>query len=350
MYKKMILRLAFFAILAVSIPFSGFSQKGTKAKLGFLVVSYNVENLYDTIDDPKIDDAEFLPSAKANWNSVRYQKKINDLAKVISSVGENTLPGLVGLYEIENKAVLTDLANAPALKKQKYGIAHQDSPDRRGVDVGLLYDPSVFRFIDQKALAVTLPDDTSFITRDILYVKGLAIKSDTLHVFLNHWPSRREGNEKSMPRRLAAASVLKAAVDKILKDNKNAKIIIMGDFNDEPTDKSLTEALKATNEKMPKTADELYNLMYDKKLNKEGTYSYKGEWNMLDNLIVSQGLLNAKKGLSTTYDAGSIFKADWMLYANPKTGEKTPNRTYGGPNYFGGISDHLPVYFYMTKN
>jgi predicted extracellular nuclease len=315
----------------------------------FTIVSYNVENLFDTIDDPNKDDNEFLPGSKSEWNSDRYQKKIKNLAQVISSINKNELPELVGLVEIENENVVQDLINYKFLISGNYGIVHHDSPDERGIDVALIYRKDEFWIIDYKAINVFYDFEPKTKTRDILYVKGKLKNGEILHVFLNHWSSRRDGEETSEPKRLYTAKLLRSKCDSIFLKEKKAKIIIMGDFNDEPTNKSLSQVLMANENQDPKNNSQLTNLMYDKHLFGHGTYYYKGNWNMLDNMIVSQALFNSPGKYQVSYDGCQIFTARWMMYDNVKTGELTPNRTYNGSNYLGGYSDHLPIYMILKK-
>ncbi len=326
-----------------------FSQnKNYNAKNCFTIVFYNVENLFDTINNPTTNDKEFLPNGKKKWNSKRYYKKLNDISKVLASINKNELPEIIGLCEIENKTNLMDLIKQTPLKNANYGIVHQESPDFRGIDVGLLYRKDEFKYIKHEILKIEFDFDKKIKTRDILYVKGMTNK-EIFHIFVNHWSSRRGGKAKSEAKRIYSAKVLKSRIDKILKKNKKAKIVILGDFNDEPCDKSINKILNASNNHKNTNFDELYNLMYDKHLNSLGTYSYKGKWNMLDNIIVSKTLLHSKKGYNVSIDGGQIFSERWILYDNPKIGSYTPSRTYGGRNYYGGISDHLPVFVILKK-
>ncbi len=343
------MRFHLFAIF-ILYSFSIFAQnKFYQANNTFTVVFYNVENLFDTIDNPNTIDEQFLPQSKKKWNTGRYEKKINDLSRVISSININELPEIVGLCEVENKSVLKDLSNSRFLKKGNYGIVHEDSPDARGIDVALLYRKDEFKYIKHNIYRIHFNFEPETTTRDILYIKGSLNSGESLHIFVNHWSSRREGQEVSEPKRVYIAEVLRAKVDSVLSKDKKAKIIIMGDFNDEPTNKSIHEVLNAGNNIHPESIFELYNLMFDKSINGQGTYNYRGNWNMLDNLIVSQTLLKAKKGYRVSPDGGMIFKKRWMMYDNVKTGQFTPSKTYGGPNYYGGISDHFPVYLILRK-
>ncbi len=311
-------------------------------KKEYTVVSYNVENLFDTLDDPKIPDEEFLPGSEKKWDNDRYQKKLIDLVRVISSVNPEELPEIVGLVEVENQAVLEDLIRTGKLGNQSYGIVHEESPDYRGIDVALIYRKDAFQEISHETLPVVFPDDPEFKTRDILHVTG-RIRHKTIHVLVNHWPSRIGGDEKTEPKRVLVASVLKAKVDQILAEDPKARIIIMGDMNDEPANKSLNETLGAGS---PDSNARLINLMTPDDTAGLGTYFYSGNWNMLDNLVVSEAVLNGK-GMKIENNKGYIFSSDWMVYTT-KNGDKTPNRTYVGNKYVAGVSDHFPVYFKMT--
>ena len=306
----------------------------------YTVVSYNVENLFDTIDDPKIKDEEFLPESEKQWTTERYQKKLDDLSRVISEINPKELPELIGLAEIENQTVLEDLVHTASLKNQ-YGIVHEDSPDLRGIDVALLYRKDAFTEVSHEAIPIHFPNEPNFKTRDILHVSG-KIRNKTVHVFINHWPSRIGGEEKTEPNRVFVASVLKLSVDQILSSDPKARVIIMGDMNDEPANKSLEETLGA---KMPGSGATLINLMMPGDKADKGTYFYRGNWNMLDNLIVSEPVFKSK-GTHVENARGFIFSSNWMIYTN-QSGDKIPNRTYVGNKYVAGVSDHFPVYFKM---
>ncbi|MEA3317292.1 MAG: hypothetical protein U9R54_04990 [Bacteroidota bacterium] len=313
----------------------------------FTVAFYNVENLFDTIDSPNTWDTEFTPEGKKKWNTERYNKKLNDIGKVLSSINKNELPEIVGLCEIENKSVLKDLIRTKTLNKNNYNIIHEDSRDGRGIDVALLYNKKEFKYISHKKIEINFEKDTKYKTRDILYVKGIASKTDTLHIFVNHWKSRSGGQKETEYKRIAIAKVLRENTDKILTNNKDAKIIIMGDLNDEPTNKSVRYVLGASENLNDK--ENLFNLMYDLDSQGKGTHSYNSKWNMLDNLIVSKALINNTNGYSVKENTGHIFREDFIMFYHAKAGMKIPNRTYGGPNYYGGYSDHLPVYFILNK-
>ncbi len=312
----------------------------------FTAAFYNVENLYDTKDDPKINDDEFTPKGKVPWTEERLDAKINHIRQVLTDIASPAMPDLVGFAEIENQQVLEMLVSSAGIGKIKYGIVHYDSPDERGIDVALLYNPSTFKVISSEPLLVVLPDNDR--TRDILYVKGKLNSGGILHVFINHWPSRREGSEISAPKRLIAANVLRAKIDAVQKLDIKASILIFGDFNDEPGDKSITQGLKALSPEKAITGNNLYSLLYPEYKKGEGSLYYK-DWDLFDQIIVSGNVLLNKKGLRTSVNDAGIFKADYLLF-KVKDGESRPNRTMSGTKYFGGYSDHLPVYVKFSLN
>lgn len=313
------------------------------------IVFYNTENLFDYEDDPFIQDEDFTPGSEKKWDKEKYLKKAEDISKVLSSIGKKELPGIIGLAEVENMKVLTDLINTKNLSKGNYGIVHYNSPDKRGIDVALLYRKDLFKVEFHRSIPINFPRDTS-LTRDILMVRGKTNDSENLYIFVNHWKSRSGGTSATENKRNYSAVILRKVVDSIFNFEPKAKIIIMGDFNDEPTNKSIHQILQANNKRKNRNQRDLYNLMYDMhNLNDLGTYHYNGSWNMLDQIIISQSLLNKKYGYFTDFEGGKIFNEEWMLYNNSKAGTWTPNKTYGGDTYFGGISDHLPVYVVLRR-
>lgn len=336
--RNLLFALALLPMLAVvAQP----SKKNAKpARQPFVVMFYNVENLYDTVNDPITNDDEFTPSGKVPWTTERLYTKIKHTGQVIADITGPAMPDLVGLAEIENLNVLEMLTTSAGLSKTTYSIIHFDSPDERGIDVALLYNPATFKVITSEPQQVTLPD--SDLTRDILYVKGKINSGEILHVFINHWPSRREGSEISASKRMAAANVLRDKLDLLQKLEKNPKIVILGDFNDEPSDNSITQGLKALAPDQAITNNNLYSLLYPEFKKGEGSLFYK-DWDLFDQVIVSGNMLSGKKGLRTSVKDAGIFNADYLLFKN-KTGESRPNRTMSGDKYYGGYSDHLPVY------
>ena len=340
----------FFSIVVFIIFQSCKSTKQALPELNqtdFRVGFYNVENLFDTIDiEGKIDE-EFTPGTKKKWNTERYFKKLNDLAKIVEAI---QYPEILGLCEVENKAVLRDFISKTSLKKFDYGLVHYESPDQRGIDVALIYQKRVFEVLSSDKIRIDFPEEVSgeenYTSRDILYVKGIFARVDTMHLFINHFPSRRGGVKKSQPKRLHVAKYLKKAVDQILSKNKNANIILTGDFNDETNNNSITKILEAKGSIEEDPGANLINC--SAKLDKEGkgTYNFRGNWNMLDQMIISSGLL---KNNQIKVGQLGIFQEEWMMYKSDRFGW-TPNRTYGGPNYYGGYSDHLPIFLELTLN
>lgn len=328
------------------VTLSAFSQKNVNS---LVVVSYNVENLFDTLNSALFDDDAFTPSGSKKWTYDRYKKKLNDLAMVFDSIPGGELPAVIGLAEIENREVLEDLLNTPRMQSGRFEIVHEDGVDPRGIECALLYRPELFRYISHKYIPIEDSIDPEYLYRSILYVEGEGPEGDTLHLFMNHWKSRSGGMEQTERQRILFAHTLRERLDLILSGDAFSKVIVMGDFNDEPTNRSITHALSVLNKRQNIRDGELYNLFYDAhNIKREGTYNYRGTWNMLDQILVSYALLNQEQGLTTGYDQGKIFSQEWMLYDNEKYGAKLPSSTYGGPNYYGGPSDHLPVYVTFT--
>ncbi|MFC2137034.1 hypothetical protein ACFLTE_02560 [Bacteroidota bacterium] len=327
----------------IAIIFQSFTLKVIADNDKVIIAFYNVEKLYDILDDIDNDnDDDYLPEGDKKWTEKRYLKKIDQLAKVISSIDEKNMPVIMGLSEIENKKVLDNIINNEKISSQKYKYIHEESQDEDGLDVALLYKTDQFRYINHKSIEIN-SSDIKVNSRDILYIKGIILPDDTVHVYVNHWKSRKGKDTKEI--RESAAKNLKDEIENILAADKKAKIIVMGDFNDEPTDKSMYNILDANNKRKNTGKEELYNLFYDKhNVNDEGTYIRKDKWYMFDHIIVSQELVNEKKGLTTDFNGGKIFKPNWLLIDNPKADELIPSKTYGGDTYLGGISDHLPVY------
>ncbi len=310
----------------------------------FTVAFYNVENLFDTIDDPNSSDERYVPDSDLKWGKVRYQHKLDNLAKVMSSIDSNSYPALFGLCEVENDVVVKDLINHELLTGANYQIIHKNSPDERGIDVALLYQADTYQPIANRFLKIPFPDSIETLTRDILYSKGVIGQKDSIHIFVNHWVSRWGGQEQTEPLRIFTAQYIKGLTDSIFQKQANANIIITGDLNDNPTDKSIWDHLEAREAIDAYQENELYNLGYTKFKEGEGSLYYKS-WDMFDQVIVSSALLTGSNGLITG-NGQSIFKEDWMLY-KPKEGEARPSRT-ASRNYYGGFSDHLPVYIQVS--
>lgn len=310
---------------------------------------WNIENLYDTIDSPDTDDAEFLPHAAYRWNSKRYYEKLNRLSEVISQMGTEVTPdgvAVLGLCEVENRGVLEDLVKTQKLKSRNYKIVHYDSPDLRGVDVALIYQPKYFTVTSSKTFKVILPQDSTRPTRDILLVSGKFL-GEPMHFMVNHWPSRRGGEEKSKPGRMAAAKICRQVVDSILQADPNAKITIMGDLNDDPNCESVTLGLKASEKKDRLKDGQLYNTSYANWKEGIGTLAYKDNWNLFDQMIMTPGLINDKYK-TFTFQKYKIFNKAFVR-EDKGNFKGYPMRTYAGGNYRGGYSDHFAVYTFLMR-
>lgn len=311
----------------------------------FRFMFYNVENLFDTEDDPEKIDNEFLPDQAKYWTPRKYQTKLNQIYQVITAVGEWELPAIVGLCEIENRKVLDDLISRTPLYRAGFEVIHYESPDRRGIDVALLYRKDAFTVDYSRPVRVVFPTKMGKPTRDILYVKGRTTNNDTLHIFINHWPSRWGGQMETEDKRMFCASIVKELTDSIMRVQPSANIIVSGDFNDHPTDRSLTESLKARSTYDNPRHKKLYNLShYLQETKNEGTHKYHGQWGVLDQIIVSGSLLDKTTTCYTSLDDVHIFKTDFLLTDDEKYTGKQLFRTYLGYKYIGGYSDHLPVY------
>ncbi len=310
----------------------------------FRAAFYNVENLFDPSNDSLKNDDEFTPDGMRNWSTYRYWEKTNRMAKAILSIGEGSPPALIGLAEIENRKVLNDLCQSKVLSKFKYQIIHFESDDWRGIDVAMLYDPSQFSLLFSKKIKIKSPNDADFATRDLLYVKGTVGSSkQELHLVICHWPSRYGGQAQSEPKRILAAQHVKAWSDSLLLRNPKNALLIMGDLNDEWDNISIRDTLGAK----PFLDNELAlggltNLMAN--LNpQEGSHRYRGVWSYLDQIIVSQQLLNTT-GLRIKQQQAHICRHPYLLETDEKYPGQKPYRSFIGMRYNGGFSDHLPVF------
>lgn len=304
------------------------------------VMEYNVENLFDCEHDSLKNDNEFLPDNPKGWNHRRYQDKLDKIGNVILAAGREQVPDLVGLCEVENARCVTDLVKRSPISVASYEFAMTDSPDERGIDVVLLYQPATFKHLETECIGVPYKKLERRPTRDILHVSGQVLSGDTLDVFVVHLPSRSGGEAKSEPYRLAVAEIIRHAADSVMACRKSPNVIIMGDFNDYPTNRSISEVLGAVKPGKKVGRTTLYNLMNGKE---GGTYRYQGEWGTLDHIIVNGHLLKTNKRLRTSYDQARILRFPFLLEEDDKYGGDTPYRTYWGKKYHGGFSDHLPV-------
>jgi len=303
---------------------------------------YNMENLFDTIDDPHTSDQEYLPNSKKHWNSYKYYTKLKNMSKVLIAAGEWDMPAIIGMCEIENKGVLVDLCKKTALRKFNYQIIHNDSPDPRGIDVAALYQPDKIKILSYKYIPISYDGKTKARTREILQINAIA-NCDTFILFINHWPSRMGGEAKSSIKRFAAARSIRNQLDSIALQNAGKNIILMGDFNDEPDDVSMTDSL-VLHHKLLKNNKPIYTNLsqsFVKPIMTIGTHKYRNKWGVLDQCIVSNNLLNASSLLYTKPEALQILDLDFITETNEKG--RNPLRTFTGVKYTKGYSDHYPI-------
>ena len=322
----------------------------TSYKVG-LIGFYNLENLFDTINDPEKNDEEFLPDGSYHYTGEVYIDKLGHLADVLSKIGTDLSPdglSIIGNCEIENENVLRDLVNHPLLKNRNYQIVHHNSPDIRGVDVGMLYNPKYFTPVSSQSLTVHLGENDTLEhkTRDVLFVHGKYDNED-FFVFVNHWPSRRGGEERSAPGRAKAAQVCRTMIDSIIGKNPDAKIIVMGDLNDDPVSPSVAVILGSKGDKNKIKQGGLYNPWVEPYKQGIGTLAYNDSWNLFDQIIVSSGFLD-KKQSGFFFSEAKIFSKPWMLQTSGRY-KGYPKRTYDFNNYMGGYSDHFPTYIVLLK-
>lgn len=321
----------------MSYFFSSADASVKNDSLRIRIMFYNTENLFDACDDPLTDDNEFLPSGLRRWNISRYRRKINSLYKTIIAAGEWDPPAIVAMCEVENRRVLEDLVEETNLSYFDYGIVHEDSPDPRGIDVCLIYRKELVRIAGYRYYKPET--DGEFHSRTILYTKCI-IRDDTFHILVNHWPSRRGGILAGDELRDRISSKAGEIADSICASSSaNQKIIITGDFNCNPDDKAVKSLTTDA-----KGAERVFvNVSKCDRSKAPGTYRYQGTWELIDQFIVSEGLLKSTDGLFTRYDAFRIFDEDFLLVRDPKYPGSMPFSTYRGYRYQGGFSDHLPV-------
>ncbi len=318
------------------------------------VAFYNLENLFDTINDPKkLDERSPIMDIKEGNRAKAYWAKIDNMAKVISEIGKDktkTSPAIIGVAEIENRNVLEDLIANNHLKNKHYGIIHYESPDVRGIDVALLYQKRYFKPMSHKTYTLKLFDDDGkpYATRDQLLVTGL-LDDEVVHIIVNHWPSRRGGEQKSRPSREKAAALNLKIIKELKEEYPNPKIIIMGDLNDDPTNSSLRNILKTKSKKAGLPHGAIYNPMDDMFRRGLSTLGYRDNINLFDQILLTSPLVTAKKDYSTykLYKA-NIFNPRYMTQKKGRY-KGYPYRSWSGATFTGGYSDHYPVYIYLLK-
>ena len=310
------------------------------------IASWNVENFFDLLDDPNKNDDEFLPDGSKQWDEMKFERKVLNLSKVFKYMNEGKAPDVISLEEVENNVVCKYIAYE--FQDRDYIICHRQSPDERGIDNALMYDRNVLDIVSIEQIEVKIPSGKP--TRDILHVALKRKNSDdTLHFYVNHWPSRRGGQKESEPNRIAAAKVLRESVSNLRKESPSAEIIIMGDFNDEPADTSIQYVFGGGDGSM--SNNNFINLAFKPYEEGFGTYYYRQDWNMLDQMLISRTFFDNK---GYDYEEGSfeIIKPDFMITKEGKY-KGSPIPTFGGKTYLGGYSDHYPIGMkikYIPKN
>lgn len=317
------------------------------------VAFYNVENLFDTIDDPDILDDDYTPEGRNQYTASNYYHKIENIASVISSMGADiakSSPVILGLAEIENLKVLEDLVKSEQIINEEYQIIHYDSPDRRGIDVALIYKQAHFSPIHHEKIELRIWDEKGarIFTRDILWVSGI-MDDEVIHLIINHWPSRRGGRSRSEPKRMKAAYMVRHTISKIYQEYPDAKIIIMGDFNDDPINKSIKEVLLGSLDSSKTAVQHFFNPM--EKMFKKGLNSlaYRDGLNLFDQVLLSKNLLRTEKSTGKlTFFKARIYNPE-NLSAQKGKYKGYPYRSFENNKYVGGYSDHYPVYIYLIK-
>lgn len=339
--------------LALTFAFTLFSpacaQTGEKRLAPMLVGFYNLENIFDTIDQPEVLDEEFLPDGVNQWTGERYLRKLHNMARVIAAIGTDVHPdglAVLGICEVENRSVVEDLVRTAPIDKRGYRVVSHEGPDARGVDVGLIYNPKYFTLLAQKAYRLTMPEDPEFKTRDQLLVSGL-LDGDTIHVIVNHWPSRRGGEKRSDPKRCAAADLGRHIVDSLLARNPDARIFHMGDLNDDPINASLRKHLRVVGEKERAKNGVLYGPMGDLYEKGIGSLAWNDSWNLFDQISLSPAVVTGAGG-RYVYHSVRIFNEPWL---RQKEGAFAgyPHRSFVGTEWKDGYSDHFPVYVVLVK-
>ncbi|MFK7971882.1 MAG: endonuclease/exonuclease/phosphatase family protein [Bacteroidia bacterium] len=304
------------------------------------VAFYNVENLFDAIDDPKTNDNDFTPDGELHWTDANYRVKLKNLAKVIASLDADVL----GMAEVENREVLEDLIAEPALASAGYAIVHEHSSDGRGIDVAMLYRPASFQYVKHSSHRPKFSEEAGYRSRDVLQVQGKTADGSNLYLFVNHWPSRRGGQAESEVRRLVLARLVRGELNKIRKNEPNARFLLMGDFNDDPHNKGIMEVLDSKADPALVPDDGLFNPMrtlHDPE--SYGSLTYKGKWNLFDQFLISEDLVKASKGLHYVSGSAKVYSPDWMRVGYGRSAEAPRRAIFRGEFRPDGFSDHFPI-------
>ncbi len=346
------IRILFFLSLFLVFPFAnGYGQTPEQGRelISVSIGFYNVENLFDTINDPTIRDDDWTPQGSNRWNTKRYNEKLENLAEAIGKMGTDLNPdgpAVLGLAEVENRAVLEDLAAQEKIKDRNYQVVHYPSPDRRGVDVAFFYNPKYFRYISSQVIPTIIEDRPDFRTRDQLLLTG-ELMGERMHFIVAHWPSRVGGERRSRPLRIAKADLAMAVIDSILDAEPGAKIFKMGDYNDNPTDISIRDHLRSRGSKENLQENELYNPFEEFFKKGVGTNAWRDTWSLFDQILITPGVLGDDYS-EFRYLRAEVFNRPFLRQPSGRF-KGYPYRSFGGGVYLGGYSDHFPVYVWLVR-
>jgi hypothetical protein len=332
--------------LLVLLLFS-FVSRGQHLAKSVAIAFYNSENFFDTVDDPEKNDEEFTPTGKYRYTMKVYANKLRNIAQVIQGMSQGDNLAMVGMAEVENKTVLNDLIHQPAISGHNYRYIWYSGGDPRGINVALVYDPRLLTVLSSESLPVDISGTGGKTeTRDILHVYGLLL-GDTVHIFVNHWPSRRGGMGESDAKRTIAAAVAKKTIGDIQRKKPSARVIVMGDFNDNPADASLASVLGAACNRSSVPPAGLYNPYCELFNAGMGTEVYKHQWNLFDQVIISGSFLTNQRN-KLHFERADVYKPDFLI-DHYKGHEGEPHRSFVGTKWINGYSDHFPVLLYLSK-
>lgn len=328
-----------------TITLSGCASLFTKKEKLHTIAFYNVEKLYDTELSPQRNDLDYTAVGALAWDKERYDQKIKNIATVIEMIGGKDGAAILGIAEVENKKVAEDIASASPIRKHNYSVIHYDSPDPIGLDLALFYKPKVFSPTAHKSIPLQNQSGRGR-AREIIEVKGM-LEGELVTIYLNHWPENNGNAKAGTQNRRAAATTLRRQIEGVFKTDPNAKVIVMGDFDEVPSSPALEQVLRATGRPNPAYKEELFNTFYMYHVQKMGSFYYRGRFQMLDQIMLSKSFLTGQ-GLEYVRGSAQIHAPDFARHNFGKL-KNTPKRTFSGTTYLGGYSDHFPVYIKVRK-
>lgn len=337
-------KVIFNFLLCIGLGFLTSFKLNAQNSKNVFISFYNQENLFDTIDNPNKIDEEYLPDSKLKWNTEKYLNKLNNMSSVILSMNQGKGPDFLGMCEVETEIALADLVKTLNAKtKEPYAYLFFEGPDERGIDNALIYRKALVKSIKGKAFSIDPDLIGGDKTRNILFADVKLNNNSRLVLAVNHFPSRREGQKESEYKRVAVANRLRTICDSLIKSDKKVNIVLLGDFNDHPNDRSMAEVLEGKSTIGEVDERQFYNPMWLFHTQGIGSHKYKNEWGVLDQILLSKNLLNEKSKLHYVKGSAGIFKEEFMLETEEKF-KGNPKRTFAGNKYLNGYSDHLPVY------